>query len=289
MNHLEYQYLYALEYILKHGTLRADRTGVGRISVFGYTMRFDISNQFPLLTTKKTAWNPIVSELLWFLKATGDERELSSLVHGTREFTDKTKTIWTANALDPKWIAKSKFPAFHLGNIYGVQWRSWPHPDGSKIDQLQNVIDNIKKDPYSSRHVVSAWNVSDLENMALPPCHTLFQFYVDSKGHLSCHLFQRSADFFLGIPFNIASYSLFIYMVAQVCGLKPGEFMHSITDAHIYANHIEQIKEQLGRTPLAFPTVTLNPHVQNIDAFTKEDIFLHNYQSHAAIKAPMAV
>ncbi len=286
--HQEYTYLNALEHILTKGKLRPDRTGFGRISVFGVQMRFDISQIFPALTTKKLAWKAVVSELLWFLEGSGHERRLAEIHHGTREFTDKTKTIWTANALDPKWLDRSKYEKFDLGPVYGVQWRSWPKPDGSTIDQIQTVIDNIKNDPYSARHVVSAWNVAYLEDMALPPCHLTFQFYVDTEGRLSCNLLQRSGDFFLGIPFNIASYSLLVYMVAQVCGLEPGELLHTVTDAHIYPNHVEQVKEQITRTPLDFATLSLNKSIVNIDDFKREDIILNDYKSLEAIKAEMA-
>lgn len=297
MQHQEYQLLNALSHILKYGELREDRTGVGRISSFGITMRFDLSKDFPAVTTKKIAWQSMCAELLWFLRGQSDERELASILRGSKNFDlndKKTHTIWTDNLLEPQWRAKQRkksYNEFDLGKIYGVQWRSWPTSNGNSIDQIQKVIESIKSDPFSTRHVVSAWNVEFIdEDMALPPCHTLFQFYVNSKKELSCHLFQRSADMFLGVPFNIASYSLLIHMIASECGLKPGEFLHSITDAHIYCNHVEQVKEQIKRVPLDFAQVKIpeNFKMNNINQYSVQDFGLINYQSHSAILAPMA-
>lgn len=292
--HQEEQYLESLEYILKNGVYDQDRTGVGRISVFGIQMRFNLENEFVVPTTKKIAWKPVVSELLWFLEGSSDERRLAEILHGKRDFNEndrKTQTIWTSNALEKNWLKKSKelnLPDFSLGNVYGVQWRSWPKNDGSEttIDQIKNVIKSIKENPRSTRHIVSAWNVSELDNMALPPCHTLFQFFVQN-GKLSCHLFQRSADFFLGVPFNIASYSLLIHMMAHETGLLPGEFLHSITDAHIYSNHVEQVKEQLSRKTYKLPTLGMNKK-NDIFSYNMDDFWLNDYQSHPAISAPMA-
>lgn len=298
IKHQEYEYLNSLKTILEKGKLYNDRTGVGRISYFGMQMRFNLENDFPALTTKTLAWKSIVSELLWFLEGSSDERRLAQILRGNNDFDindRKTHTIWTLNAIDPKWVARANelnLPKLSLGNVYGVQWRSWPtnkkNNDGSiqTIDQIKEVIKSIKENPHSTRHIVSAWNVGELENMALPPCHTLFQFYVQD-GKLSCHLFQRSADFFLGVPFNIASYSLLIHMMALETGLKPGEFLHSITDAHIYSNHVEQVKEQLTREPFNFPTLKINQKNSIFD-YNLEDFVLENYKHHPTITAPMA-
>jgi thymidylate synthase len=296
-------YLNALRQVLEQGQVKDDRTGVGTISYFGMQQRYDLSKSFPAVTTKKLAWKACVGELLWFIEGSGDERRLAELTHGTAE--GKT-TIWTPNALASYWKPKAKFEG-DLGRVYGVQWRHWnqyveqkdmgpAHLGGTRVacdkhevDQLLNLINGIKQDPHGRRHILSAWNVSDLDQMALPPCHILAQFYVSKDGRLSCQMYQRSCDMFLGVPFNIASYSLLTAMIAQVCGLQVGEFVHVLGDAHIYLNHVEQVKEQLSREPLPEPTLWLNPDIKDITQFTMADIRLDNYQSHGAIKAEMAV
>jgi thymidylate synthase len=291
------QYLNALQFILDNGQERSDRTGTGTIGVFGMQQRYDLSKSFPAVTTKKLAWKAMVGELLWFIEGSSDERRLAELTHGTRD-KDKT-TIWTANALSPKWTSNAKFYG-DLGRVYGVQWRSWnTHQQewvangvnykDSVIDQLANLIDGIKTDPFGRRHILTAWNPAELDEMALPPCHCFAQFYVSADSKLSCQMYQRSADFFLGVPFNIASYSLFTHMIAQVCGLQVGEFIHTLGDAHIYINHIEQVKEQINRVVYAGPNLWLNPEITEIDKFTMDDIRLCNYQHHNSIKALMAV
>lgn len=283
------QYLDALQFILDNGQERTDRTGTGTIGVFGMQQRYDLSKSFPAVTTKKLAWNAMVGELLWFIEGSRDERRLAEITHGTRD--ESKTTIWTANALSPSWLPNAIFPG-DLGRIYGVQWRNWK---GYKpqtpiiVDQLINLIEGIKSDPFGRRHILSAWNPGDLDRMALPPCHCFAQFYVSSDNKLSCQMYQRSADFFLGVPFNIASYSLFTHMIAQVCGLEVGEFIHTLGDAHIYSNHIEQVKEQLSREILPSPTLWINPEIMDIEKFTMSDFRLVNYQSHDAIKANMAV
>lgn len=283
------QYLDALQFIVDNGQDRTDRTGTGIIGVFGMQQRYDLSKSFPAVTTKKLAWNAMVGELLWFIEGSCDERRLAEITHGTR---DKSKTtIWTANALSPSWLPDAKFTG-DLGRIYGVQWRKWRVyrlDTPIIIDQLTNLIDGIKSDPFGRRHILSAWNPGELDSMALPPCHCFAQFYVSVDNKLSCQMYQRSADFFLGVPFNIASYSLFTYMIAQVCGLQVGEFIHTIGDAHIYTNHIEQVKEQLSRTVIDPPTLWINPTITDIDKFKLSDFRLDNYQSHNAIAARMAV
>jgi thymidylate synthase len=276
------QYHDLLKDILENGEKRGDRTGTGTISVFGRQLRFDLRTTFPAITTKKLAWKACVGELLWFLEGSSDERRLAEITHGTR---DGVVTIWTPNALAPYWKPKAKFEG-DLGRVYGVQWRSWGE---RTLDQIAQVINSIKKDPYGRRHIVSAWNVGELDQMALPPCHVMSQFYVGTDGTLSCHMYQRSADVFLGVPFNIASYALLTYMIAQVTGLKPKELIISFGDAHIYQDHVEQVKEQLSREAYPEPTLWLNPEVKDIDNFTMDDIKLNNYQSHEAIKALMAV
>jgi thymidylate synthase len=262
------QYLELLDHVLKTGTEKKDRTGTGTISVFGYQMRFNLQEGFPVLTTKKLHLKSIIHELLWFIA--GDTN--------TRYLTDNGVKIWN------EWADKDG----NLGPIYGYQWRSWPDGNGRKIDQLQNVIGSIMKFPDSRRHIVSAWNVGELDKMALPPCHILFQFYV-AGGRLSCQLYQRSADIFLGVPFNIASYALLTLMVAQVTGLKLGDFVHTLGDAHIYLNHIDQVKLQLTREPYKLPTMTLNPAVTDILKFRYEDFALTDYVSHPHIKGDIAV
>lgn len=288
------QYLDALRDILETGNKRPDRTGVGTISKFGVQLRFDLTEGFPAVTTKKLAWKSVVSELLWFIEGSGDEFRLRELLHGDR-YSEKG-TIWTANAQADYWVNKrlQRHPG-DLGRIYGVQWRRWRKPlvRVNKVvlqnhDQLIELINGIKEDPYSRRHIISAWNPGELDQMALPPCHILSQFYVNN-GKLSCQMYQRSADMFLGIPFNIASYALFTHMIAQVCNLEVDELVLAIGDAHLYENHIEQVKEQLSREPMPHPTLYLNPEVSVITDFEMSDIRLDNYQSHDTIKAPMAV
>ena len=277
-------YLDALKFVLDNGTVRDDRTGVGTISTFGMQQRYNLAAGFPAITTKKLAWRAVVGELLWFIEGSNDERRLAEITHGTR---DGVVTIWTANAMASYWKKKAKFDG-DLGRIYGVQWRDWRSFNGTTVDQLQELVAGIKSDPYGRRHILTAWNPGELADMALPPCHCFAQFYV-SNGKLSCQMYQRSNDFFLGGPFNIASYSLLTHMIAQVCGLSVGEFVHVTGDAHIYLNHVEQVKEQLTRDPLPSPSLWLNPEITDITKFTMDDIKLVDYQSHSAIKAPMAV
>jgi len=254
--------------IFEQGLVRKDRTGTGTQSIFGYQMRFDLSKGFPLVTTKKCHLKSIIHELLWFL--TGDTNIAYLKDHKVR--------IWDA------WANS----AGDLGPVYGAQWRSWKGADGKTHDQIQSVIDQIQKNPYSRRHIVNAWNVGELDHMALPPCHMFFQFYV-GNGKLSCQLYQRSADVFLGVPFNIASYALLTMMVAQVCDLKPGTFVHTLGDAHLYNNHLEQAKLQLSRSPFELPSMHLNPDIKNIFDFTYDDFTLENYQAHPHIKARVSV
>jgi thymidylate synthase len=262
------QYLDLLEHVMKTGTDRGDRTGTGTRSVFGYQMRFDLSQGFPVLTTKKLHLRSIIHELLWFLK--GDTNIAYLKENGV--------SIWD------EWADENG----NLGPVYGAQWRSWPAPDGRHIDQIALLLESLKTNPNSRRHIVSAWNPALVDDMALPPCHCLFQFYV-SDGKLSCQLYQRSADIFLGVPFNIASYALLTLMVAQVTGLKPGDFVHTLGDAHIYANHFEQAALQMQRKPKALPTMRLNPDVKSLFDFKFEDFTLENYEADASIKAPIAV
>ena len=271
------QYLDLLKDVLENGNDRTSRTGVDTRNVFGRTMRFDMGHGFPAITTKKLAFESLKAELLWFLKGSSDVKELQKL--GSH--------IWDANAEADYWKPKARFEG-DLGRIYGVQWRSWQKPDGTTLDQLATIIERIKTKPYDRRLIVSAWNPGELDQMALPPCHVLFQFFV-AQGKLSLSMYQRSCDMFLGVPFNIASYSLLLHMVAQVTGLKPGEFVHILGDTHIYHNHLEQVKEQLKRQPFPLPKLWLNPGVKDIDRFTMEDIKLLDYQYHPAIKASMAV
>ncbi len=262
------QYLNLLETILEKGTEKKDRTGTGTISRFGHQMRFDLSEGFPMVTTKKLHLKSIIHELLWFLD--GDTN--------IKYLTDNGVRIWN------EWADEDG----GLGHIYGYQWRSWPTPDGNHIDQISNIIDSIKNNPDSRRHIVSAWNVGELDKMNLPPCHILFQFYV-ADGKLSCQLYQRSADIFLGVPFNIASYALLTMMVAQVTGLQPGDFVHTLGDAHIYSNHIEQVKLQLSRKPFALPQMKINPDIKSIFDFKFDDFELVNYEAHPHIKGKVAV
>lgn len=287
-------YQNALRTILETGEERPDRTGVGTIGVFGLQMRFDLSQGFPAITTKKLAWRAVVSELLWFIEGSGDERRLAEILHGNR-YTEK-KTIWTDNVTAPYWVDKRlQRHAADLGRVYGVQWRRWRKPlvRINKVvlqnhDQLLELINGIKMDPYSRRHIITAWNPGELDLMALPPCHMMAQFHV-SNGRLSCQMYQRSADFFLGVPFNIASYALFTHMIAQVCNLEVGDLIITFGDAHIYKNHINQVKEQLSRTPFPMPTLKLNSEIETITDFDMNDINLVDYTSHGAIVAPMAV
>lgn len=262
------QYLDLLDTILKHGVKKTDRTGTGTISYFGYQMRFDLADGFPLLTTKKVHLKSIIYELLWFLAGDTNVKYLQD--HGVR--------IWN------EWAD----PNGDLGPIYGYQWRHWRTPDGKEIDQIANIVNALKNNPDSRRHIVSAWNPADVDDMALPPCHTMFQFYV-SDGRLSCQLYQRSGDSFLGVPFNIASYALLTMMMAQVCGYKPGVFVHTLGDAHIYLNHLEQVNTQLQRTPYPLPTMRINPNVKDIFSFQYEDFTLENYQCHPTIKGVISV
>ena len=296
-------YLDALQFVLDNGVTKTDRTGTGTISVFGMQQRYDLTKGFPAVTTKKLAWKSVVSELLWFIEGTGDEHRLREILHGSRD--SEKSTIWTANATAPYWQNRyRKFPprgpqyTGDLGRVYGVQWRHWQTKeqvlDGpnklvyKEVDQLMKLIEGIKKDPNGRRHILSAWNPGELDDMALPPCHIMAQFYV-ADGKLSCQMYQRSCDMFLGVPFNIASYSLLTHMIAQVCDLDVGEFVHVLGDAHIYSNHAEQVKEQLQREPLPAPTLWLNPDVKDITQFTMADIRLDNYTSLGTIKAEMAV
>ena len=279
------QYLDALSHVLQNGLDRKDRTGTGTRALFGMQMRFNMEDGFPAMTTKKLPWKSVVSELLWFIEGSNDERRLAEILHGTKD--DNKTTIWTANAQADYWKAKAKFEG-DLGRVYGVQWRKWRNFDGKEIDQLKNAIDLIKNNPSSRRIIVNAWNPGEIEEMALPPCHAFFQFFVADK-KLSLQMYQRSCDMFLGVPFNIASYSLLLHMVAQATNLQPHEFVHTLGDAHIYCNHFEQVKEQLKRSPLPMPILKLNNKIKNIDDFKMEDIELLNYQHHPPIKAQMAV
>jgi thymidylate synthase len=292
------EYHDALREVLNRGSDRTDRTGVGTRSLFGLQTRYNIRGHFPAVTTKRLAWRAVVSELLWFIEGSGDERRLAEILHGTRD--PEKKTIWTANAQADYWAPKAQYDG-DLGRVYGVQWRTWRKFNNMSweddlqvghyetVDQLQNLIDGIKRDPFGRRHILTAWNPAELDQMALPPCHVLSQFYVSDDGELSCQLYQRSADMFLGVPFNIASYSLLTYMIAQVCDLTPGTFVHTIGDAHIYLNHLDAVREQLSRVPLTLPVLRLDPTIGDIDKFTMDDIFLENYESHPPIAAPMAV
>ncbi len=262
------QYLEMMRHVKEQGVIKEDRTGTGTISVFGYQMRFNLAAGFPLVTTKKLHLRSIVHELLWFLKGDTNIKYLQ----------DNGVAIWD------EWADEKG----ELGPIYGVQWRCWPTADGRHIDQISQLIEQIKNNPDSRRLIVSAWNVAEIENMALPPCHAFFQFYV-AEGKLSCQLYQRSADIFLGVPFNIASYALLTMMVAQVCGLEAGDFVHTLGDAHLYSNHLRQADEQLSRMPYALPQMKMNPNINDIFNFRFEDFELQNYKFHPHIKAPVAI
>ncbi len=288
------QYKELLQDILDNGEIKDDRTGIGTHSVFGRNIRFDLRRGFPAVTTKKLAWKACVGELLWFIEGSGDERRLAEITHGTRE---GTTTIWTPNALASYWKPKAKFEG-DLGRVYGVQWRHWNKynwndqantHEVTEVDQLANLIKGLITDPNGRRHILSAWNVSELDEMALPPCHVMSQFYVNKNKELSCHMYQRSVDVFLGLPFNIASYALLTHLLAHHCGLKVGELVISTGDTHIYKDHIEQVKEQLQRETYPLPTLMLNTEKNNIFEMTMQDIHLENYQSHGPIKATMAV
>ena len=262
------QYLDLLSHVLENGTAKGDRTGTGTLSVFGHQMRFDLAQGFPVPTTKKLHMKSVVGELIWFLRGDTNVRWLQ----------ERGVTIWD------EWADEHG----ELGPVYGHQWRSWPTPDGRSVDQIATVIESIRTNPDSRRHIVSAWNVADIDSMALPPCHTMFQFYV-ADGRLSCQLYQRSADIFLGVPFNIASYALLTMMVAQVCELEPGDFVHTLGDAHLYLNHLDQARLQLTREPRALPQLRINPDRKGIDDFVESDIELVGYDPHPGIKAPIAV
>ena len=307
-------YLDLLKDILETGEESDDRTGVGTIRTFGRQIRFDLRKGFPAVTTKKLAFTACKAELLWFVSGSGDEGRLREILYGSRDArTDhgvSKKTIWSDNANAEYWKAKSEFPG-DLGRVYGVQWRHWAgkvikaepefthvhdsrlvgavNIERAEIDQLDNLIKGLMNDPNGRRHILTAWNPGELDQMALPPCHVMSQFYVNKNKELSCHMYQRSVDVFLGLPFNIASYALLTCLIAQVCGYKPGELIISTGDTHIYKNHVEQVKEQLSRTPMELPTLFTFPPIMDINKFTMDDIHLMDYKSHDTIKAEMAV
>jgi thymidylate synthase len=299
------QYHNLLKDILDNGELKDDRTGVGTYSVFGRNLRFDLRRGFPAITTKKLAWKACVGELLWFIEGSSDERRLAELTHG-KDNTEGKVTIWTPNAMAPYWKHKAKFEG-DLGRVYGVQWRHWnkyieekdygqAHKGGTRlavdkheIDQLKNLVEGLQKDPNGRRHILNAWNVSELDEMALPPCHVMSQFYVNKNKELSCHMYQRSVDVFLGLPFNIASYALLTHLLAHHLGDGVGELIISTGDTHIYKDHIEQVYEQLSREEYPLPQLLLNEYKRDIFTITTDDIILEGYQSHGAIKAKMAV
>ncbi len=283
------QYIDLLKNIIDNGEDRNDRTGVGTRSIFGYQMRFNLNDGFPAVTTKKLAWKSVYSELLWFISGSTDERALCKLLHGTRD--ESKKTVWTANANADYWKNKSSFLG-DCGRIYAKQWREFrgvsASGDITSVDQLTALIEGIKKDPFGRRHIISAWNPVEIDQMALPPCHALFQFYVSGKGKLSCQLYQRSADVPLGVPFNIASYALLTHMVAKECGLDVGEYVHTFGDAHIYLNQMDGVKEQIERDPWPLPTLWLNPEVKSIFEYTMDDVKLIDYNHHSPIKFEFA-
>ncbi len=290
------QYLDLMQHVLDHGTKKEDRTGTGTVSVFGYQMRFDLAGGFPLLTTKKVFLKGIIHELLWFLA--GDTNIKYLVDNGVGIWNEWPHAAYVKSTCEniplADFVARIRDDAAFanqwgdIGPGYGHQWRSWPTPDGGHIDQISQVVNQIKRNPDSRRLIVSAWNVAEVDNMKLPPCHTLFQFYV-ADGKLSCQLYQRSADIFLGVPFNIASYALLTMMMAQVCDLQPGDFVHTLGDAHLYLNHLEQTREQLARAPHPLPRMKINPAVKDLFGFRFEDFELVDYQCHPAIKAPVAV
>ena len=280
------QYHDLLTNIIENGEERNDRTGMGTISIFGHTIRFNLRTGFPAITTKKLAWKSVVGELLWFIEGSKDERRLAEITHGSKE---GNVTIWTPNSLAPYWKSKAKFEG-DVGRIYGVQWRRWRKPfNGGYVDQLENLINNLKNNPHGRRHILTAWNPGELDEMVLPPCHMMAQFYVSNNNELSCQMYQRSVDAFLGLPFNIASYALFTHMIAQVCEYRAKELVINMGDVHLYKNHIEQAKIQLTRDHLTSPSLILNSDVKEIDKFTMNDIKLVDYKSHGIIKAEMAV
>jgi thymidylate synthase len=297
------QYLDLLQDILENGEAKDDRTGTGTISVFGRGLRFDLRKGFPAVTTKKLAWKACSGELLWFIEGSSDERRLAEITHGT---ADGKVTIWTPNAQASYWKPQAKFEG-DLGRVYGVQWRHWnkdrvekdmgpAHKGGTRlavdrteVDQLSNLIAGINADPNGRRHILSAWNVSELDQMALPPCHVMSQYYVNKAGELSCHMYQRSVDVFLGLPFNIASYALLTHLIAQCCDLKVGELVISTGDTHIYQDHVDQVREQLTRTPQELPQLWLDANIHEINKFTMDSMRLENYSPMDSIKAKMAV
>ena len=301
---MEYTYLSLLQDIYYNGEDRTDRTGVGTRSLFGRQMRFNLRKAFPAVTTKKLAWKSVVSELLWFIEGSGDERRLAEILHGTRDAVKKT--IWTGNANADYWKPKAKFEG-DLGRVYGVQWRNWKtysqvssggltsefeprYIEDASVDQLTALVTELKKDPHSRRHILTAWNPGELDQMALPPCHMFAQFYVGQNDRsLSCQVYIRSNDMFLGAPFNIASYALFVHMLAQVTDLNVGDLVITIGDAHIYNNHLDQVKEQLTRKPFDPPQLWINPNVKSIDGFSMSDFRLDGYNHHQKIEGDMAV
>lgn len=296
------QYLDLLRHVLENGSERSDRTGTGTIGVFGYQMRFNLKEGFPAVTTKKLAWKAMTSELLWFLEGSTNERRLAEILYGKprSELVGK-RTIWTDNA--EKQGTALGYTDGELGPVYGSQWRKWRHnfefgwdcenSGGTEfwdeVDQIKNLIDGLKNDPFGRRHILTAWNVGEIDQMALPPCHCFSQFYVNSNNELSCQLYQRSADVFLGVPFNIASYALLTHMLAQVCGLKVGEFVWSGGDVHIYSNHVDQVKEQLTRVPDTLPVLWMDHTITDIDSFKMDSFRLEHYYPQETIKAPMAI
>jgi len=282
MNELDY--LDLCEYILEKGIETTDRTGVGTLSLFGEQLRFDLTAGFPAITTKKLAWRSVVAELIWFIEGSCDERRLTEIQFGTRD--ESKKTIWTANATADYWVPKARFSG-DLGRIYGVQWRKWKNSYGEETDQLENLIKGLKEDPNSRRHIISAWNPGELDKMALPPCHAFMQFYLRNNV-LSCQMYQRSADVFLGVPFNIASYALLTHLIAKEIGADVGELILTFGDVHIYKNHIDAVKEQMTRKPYDFPTLDIS-NVNSLYSVTVDDCKLVNYESYATIKADMAV
>lgn len=281
----EYELLNLYSDILQNGDDRADRTGVGTLSVFGRQLKIDLAQGFPIVTTKKMGFKSILAELLWFIEGSGDERRLAEILHGTRD--KSKKTIWTANAEADYWKSNALYEG-DLGRVYGVQWRSWQKPNGSgEIDQLSQIISQIKTDPTNRRMILSAWNVGELHMMALPPCHMMAQFYV-SKGKLSCQMYQRSVDSFLGLPYNISSYALLVFILAKITGLQVGELIMTLGDTHIYKNHIDQVKQQINRSILSLPTLKIED-IANLQDLSMNKFSLENYQSHPPIVAEMAV